>query len=282
MYLSRHSTAAGPRWALDGRLLPQFVTLGALLELSSDALQALLAAVGDGAATEAPLLAPVDEQHEVWAAGVTYLRSREAREAESSVADVYAMVYQAERPELFLKATGARVVAPGAAVAIRPDSSWDVPEPEIVLVINSHGQIVGYTAGNDMSSRSIEGENPLYLPQAKIYDDSCALGPGIVLAAPDELRELAVTVAIERDGELVFSGESGATQMKRSFEELAAYLGRALSFRYGALLMTGTGIVPPESFSLRDGDVVTIEVGALTLRNPVYTLQERNATWFPS
>lgn len=278
MFLTRYFTTAGPRWALDGRQLPSFVTLSALLEMPAVAMHALLAALPEGAAAGEALLAPLDAEHEVWAAGVTYLRSREAREAESSVADVYAMVYQAERPELFLKATGTRVVAPGGAVGIRPDSSWDVPEPEIVLVINKHGEIVGYCAGNDMSSRSIEGENPLYLPQAKIYNDSCALGPGIVLAAPPALAELPVRLAILRDGATVFAGESGAAQMKRRFEELAAYLVRALSFPRGALLMTGTGIVPPDGFTLRAGDVVRVQVGALTLENTVYRLQEQAAT----
>ncbi len=171
MYLTRHASPAGPRWAVDGRQLPRFVTLGALLELPGDVMRSLLTSLPVGEAAEGPLLAPLDADHEVWAAGVTYLRSREAREAESSVGDVYAKVYGAERPELFLKATGTRVVAHEGAVAIRSDSSWDVPEPEIVLVINQDGEVVGYCAGNDMSSRSIEGENPLYLPQAKIYDE---------------------------------------------------------------------------------------------------------------
>ncbi|GAB4423802.1 MAG: fumarylacetoacetate hydrolase family protein [Chloroflexi bacterium OHK40] len=274
-YLTRHQTPAGPRWALDGRYLPVSLTLAELLAapLAEMVRQLHQAPVGE-VATE-PLLAPVEPDQEVWASGVTYLRSRDAREAESSARDVYARVYNAERPELFFKAIGRRVVGPGGVVGIRYDSSWDVPEPEIVLVVNSALEIVGYCAGNDMSSRSIEGENPLYLPQAKTYDRSCALGPGIRLAPAEELAALQVRLSIWRAGAVVFAGETRAAQMRRRFTELVHYLGRALSFPYGALLMTGTGIVPPESFTLQPGDRVEIRVGDLALVNDVAMTPDR-------
>ena len=152
---------------------------------------------------------------------------------------------------------------------MRPDSTWDVPEPELTLVINRHGEIVGYCAGNDVSSRSIEGENPLYLPQAKVYNGSCALGPGIEIAAPDALRDLPIRIEIARNGKTLYTGEASTSQMKRAFEELAAYLYRELDFPHGAFLMTGTCLVPPDDFTLKPGDEVTIHVGALVLRNSV-------------
>lgn len=270
-YLTRHQTQAGPRWALDGQYLPASCTLTGLLASSAASLAQTLRQAAAGEPADGPLLAPVEPDHEVWASGVTYLRSRDAREAESSARDVYARVYDAERPELFFKAVGRRAVGPGGTVRIRHDSSWDVPEPEIVLVVNHALEIVGYCAGNDMSSRSIEGENPLYLPQAKTYDGSCALGPGIRLAPADELAGLVVQLEIRRAGEVVFAGETSAAQMRRRFVELVQYLGRALSFPQGALLMTGTGIVPPESFTLQAGDRVQITVGELVLMNHVQT-----------
>jgi 2-dehydro-3-deoxy-D-arabinonate dehydratase len=214
-------------------------------------------------------LAPIERTQEVWASGVTYLRSRDAREAESETGDIYTRVYVAERPELFMKATGWRVRGPQDAIRVRPDSTWSVPEPELTLLINRYGEIVGYTAGNDVSSRSIEGANPLYLPQAKVYNGSCALGPGIQLATADEMRELPITLEIRRGAELVFSGDTNTSQMKRSFEDLAGYLVRELEFPQGVLLMTGTGIVPPDDFSLQPGDTVKVGVGALLLENRV-------------
>ena len=270
MHLSRHQTATGPRWAADGYFLPSQVTLSFLLELPAAAIQHVVKAhlITSEDAVGA-VLPPVDPQQEVWASGVTYLRSRDARKAESTVADVYQKVYDAERPELFLKAVGWRAVANGQPVAIRPDSTWDVPEPELVLVINRFGEIVGYTAGNDMSSRSIEGENPLYLPQAKIYNGSCALGPDIILCSADEMRELPVSVSIERNGASMFEGSTSIAQMKRTLPELADWLVRELAFPHGVLLMTGTGSVPPESFTLKKGDQVTIRVGEVTLQNGV-------------
>ena len=196
------------------------------------------------------MLPPIEAEHEVWAAGVTYLRSREARESESSVKDVYSRVYEAARPELFFKAAGWRVAGHRMPIRIRDDSRWNVPEPELTLVINAHGEIVGFCAGNDVSSRDIEGENPLYLPQAKVYNGSCALGPGIVLAEADDLRDLAIRLEVIRAGRSIFTGDTRTAQMKRPFEELVAYLCQELDFPRGVFLMTGTGIVPPQDFSL--------------------------------
>jgi 2-dehydro-3-deoxy-D-arabinonate dehydratase len=215
------------------------------------------------------LLAPLEAVHEVWASGVTYQRSREARQLESTVGDVYDRVYAAPRPELFFKAIGWRVMGHEQPVRIRSDSSWNVPEPELTLVINRHGEIVGYTAGNDMSSRSLEGENPLYLSQAKIYNASCSLGPAIQLRDADKLNNLSIEIAIERAGEPVFNGNTSTAKMNRELEKLVEYLYRELSFPQGAFLMTGTGIVPPETFSLALGDRITISVGKLTLMNEI-------------
>lgn len=234
------------------------------------------AAGGDDVALDSvQLAAPVDYQ-EVWAAGVTYLRSRDARMEESTQQDVYSLVYDAERPEVFLKATADRVSSPGEAVAIRGDSTWDVPEPEVALLINAHGEIAGYTAGNDVSSRSIEGENPIYLPQAKIYRACAALGP--VVALPWEVedpRALGIRLEIHRDGALFFSGESSTGQMRRQFDELVTWLRRCQAelWGYGVILMTGTGIIPPSEFTLQEGDEVRITVDGIgTLANPVIRL----------
>ncbi len=213
------------------------------------------------------LLPPIESTQEVWASGVTYRRSLVEREAESTVADVYARVYEAERPELFFKSTGTRVVGHGGTIRIRKDSAWNVPEPELTLVINAWGEIVGYTAGDDVSSRSIEGENPLYLPQAKCYDGACALGPGIVLTA--DPGEVPVSLSIVRNGTEAFAGQANTSQMKRAYGELVEYLCREMTFPEGVFLMTGTGIVPTQDFTLRSKDTVEINVGELTLRNDV-------------
>jgi 2-dehydro-3-deoxy-D-arabinonate dehydratase len=272
MNLSRHSTPAGPRWAADGRFLPSDLTLSALLALPRAEMLTRLQSLPPGEPATGALLAPLDALHEVWAAGVTYLRSREARRAESAVASVYDKVYAAQRPELFFKAIGWRVTASGAPARIRRDSHWNVPEPELVLVANSQMEIVGYTAGNDLSSRDIEGENPLYLPQAKVYNGSCALGPAIHLAEAEELTDLPVRLEVLRQGAVLFQGETGIAQMKRGLPELVSYLGRELDFPHGALLMTGTGIVPGEDFTLLPGDRVRIQVGEIVLENDISPL----------
>lgn len=216
-------------------------------------------------------LPPIDHQ-EVWAAGVTYKRSQTARMEESeAAASCYDRVYQSPRPELFFKATPNRVSGHGQPVRIRTDATWNVPEPEVTLVLNSRGERVGFTIGNDMSSRDIEGENPLYLPQAKVYNQCCGLGPWITLTAgmPPE-REIGIRLEIVRDGSVVFSGESGVSQMARSFDELVSWLCRDNAFPTGAFLLTGTGIVPDSDFTLHPGDRVDITVdGVGTLSNPV-------------
>ena len=227
-----------------------------------------------GNAAEIPsgsLMPPIGHQ-EIWAAGVTYFRSRDARmeESESSGGDrFYDMVYDADRPELFFKATAERTRGHGDKVCIRSDSSWDVPEPELTLAINSNGKIFGYTVGNDMSSRSIEGENPLYLPQAKVYRGSCAVGPCLVVGAAPA-KEAMISVKIKRSGEEVFSGSTEVSQIKRGFDELAEFLFRENEFPKGALLMTGTGVVPDSDFTLSSGDVITITIDGIgTLENQV-------------
>jgi 2-dehydro-3-deoxy-D-arabinonate dehydratase len=217
------------------------------------------------------LLAPVERQ-EVWAAGVTYLRSKTARMEESDFsATAYDKVYAAERPEIFFKSIPEKVVATGEAVGIRRDAKWNVPEPELALVMNSRGQIIGHTIGNDMSSRDIEGENLLYLPQAKVYDRSCALGPWIHLGATEAVaREWKIKIEIRRDGKNVFNGETSVSQIKRDFAQLAEFLFRSQRFPHGAVLLTGTGIVPPDTFTLRERDVVEIEISGIgSLKNQV-------------
>jgi 2-dehydro-3-deoxy-D-arabinonate dehydratase len=219
--------------------------------------------------SETPL-APIDSQ-EVWAAGVTYVRSRTARMKESEVAgggSFYDRVYTADRPELFFKALAHRVVGPGDKVRIRRDSKWNVPEPELALVISPEGKITGYTIGNDMSSRDIEGENPLYLPQAKVYDRSCALGPAILVADAPLPPTTAIRLEIRRAEEMVFADSTTLASMKRRPEELVEYLYRETSFPNGCILLTGTGIVPPDTFTLQSADEIAISIeGIGVLRN---------------
>jgi 2-dehydro-3-deoxy-D-arabinonate dehydratase len=222
--------------------------------------------------SSAQILAPIGNQ-EVWAAGVTYFRSRSARMAESKDAgggDFYDRVYTADRPELFFKATASRVAGPGSNVRIRSDAKWSVPEPELTLLINPRGQIIGYTAGNDMSSRDIEGENPLYLPQAKVYDRSCALGPCILVSSDPLPATTPIRIEILRGASAAFSGATTLAELKRKPADLAAYLFRENTFPFGAFLMTGTGIVPPDEFTLAPGDKVRITIDPIgTLENDV-------------
>ena len=218
------------------------------------------------------LLAPIENQ-EVWAAGVTYQRSKVARMEESKDAgggSFYDRIYEAPRPEIFFKATPHRVVGPGDPVRIRSDSKWNVPEPELALLVNPRGKIVGYTVGNDMSSRDIEGENPLYLPQAKVYNGCCALGPCVLVADPQKPlpRETEIRLEITRSGAPAFSGSTPLSRMKRKFEELVGWLFRDNSFPDGAWLLTGTGVVPPDDFTLQRGDEIRITIDPIgTLRN---------------
>lgn len=217
------------------------------------------------------LLAPIDRQ-EVWAAGVTYKRSQTARMEESeAAASCYDRVYRSPRPELFLKATPHRVAGPREPLRIRADAEWNVPEPELTLVINSRLELVGFTIGNDMSSRDIEGDNPLYLPQAKVYNQCCGLGPCVTLPEGMPPRnQIGITLEIQRSGTIVFRGETSIAEMARTFEDLIGWLGRDNSFPHGVFLLTGTGIVPDSDFTLQAGDVVTIHIDGIgELSNPI-------------
>jgi 2-dehydro-3-deoxy-D-arabinonate dehydratase len=284
-HIVRYQGEEGPRvdLACGGRIIPLsegagWITLSAWLAQpdpiaacrraieSRPALPYTLADLG----REERLLPPMDRQ-EVWAAGVTYLRSKEARMEESAGGgSFYDKVYDAERPEIFFKATPSRVVGPGGRVRIRSDASWNVPEPELALVITPAGRLVGYTLGNDMSSRDIEGENPLYLPQAKLYRESCALGPLILVEERSPAhREFTIRLMINRGGRAVFEGETSTGRMKRQFSELIEYLYRDNLFPDGVFLLTGTGIVPPDEFTLEPEDEIEMacpEIGLLSNR----------------
>ena len=260
--LARGDAAEGPT-----ALLASGVTLDDLLATAADLASAVQVA-GDPVPPGTTVVAPVETQ-EVWAAGVTYERSREARVEEAIAADPYDRVYVADRPELFFKSPGWRVRGPGEPIGIRADSAWNVPEPELALVVASDLSIVGYTIGNDVSSRSIEGENTLYLPQAKLYDGSTVLGPCVVpassVAPPFDIR-----LEIVRGDRTVFTGATSTSSIRRPFDELARYLGAALTLPVGAIVLTGTGIVPDADVTLEAGDAVTISIGPLgTLRNVV-------------
>jgi 2-dehydro-3-deoxy-D-arabinonate dehydratase len=253
-------------------------TLGVALQLPLSELRSILRSLSEQGSKSSPLdetvlAAPIDQQ-EVWAAGVTYMRSRDARMEESTQKSVYDLVYDADRPELFLKATSNRVSGPGDPVAIRSDSTWDVPEPELAILLNVDGDLVGYTIGNDVSSRSIEGENPLYLPQAKVYSMCAAIGPAVVTI--DELADVSdldIELSIRRGGETIFQDTTSTSRIHRSLRDLISYLQRDNQFPFGVYLMTGTGIVPPSEFTLQDGDAVTIRIEALgALSNPVIRL----------
>jgi 2-dehydro-3-deoxy-D-arabinonate dehydratase len=220
-----------------------------------------------------PIEAPIQSQ-EVWAAGVTYQRSREARAEESVDADPYDRVYTAARPELFFKATPNRVRGPGQKITIRADSTWDVPEPELAVVCNASGEVVGYTIGNDVSSRSIEGENPLYLPQAKVYSGCCSLGPAIAIAWEFDPADKKIALEILREGAVLFQSETSTSAMRRPIAELLDYLYRHQQFESGCILLTGTGIVPPLEFTLQPADEVIIRIeGIGVLQNEVERIQ---------
>jgi 2-dehydro-3-deoxy-D-arabinonate dehydratase len=217
------------------------------------------------------LLSPIDRQ-EVWGAGVTYERSKQARQEESEQGgSFYDLVYRAERPELFFKATPSRVVGPGEPIRVRQDTKWCVPEPELTLVLSPGLKIVGFTIGNDVSARDIEGENPLYLPQAKVYDACCALGPVVTLAeAMPPIRDVQILLEVDRDGQTIVRESTSLARMARTLDDLVSWLGRENRFPDGAFLLTGTGIVPPDEFSLATGDIVRISIDGIgTLTNPV-------------
>ncbi|MBI5771656.1 MAG: fumarylacetoacetate hydrolase family protein [Verrucomicrobia bacterium] len=283
-----YSTSAGTLLEASGRFLqpasplafdalfavadPGVLVRGALATATPIAAPALRSLGEAGSASEWPLLAPLQSQ-EIWAAGVTYLRSKTARMAESKDAGggtFYDKVYEAERPEIFFKATPHRVVGPGGAVRIRADSKWNVPEPELTLAINSAGKIFGYTIGNDMSSRDIEGENPLYLPQAKSYHRAAAIGPCLVVTDTLPASDTVIAIAIHRAGAAVFTGQTTVGQIKRPLPSLADWLFRENCFPHGCYLMTGVGVVPPDTFTLQHGDEIRITIEAVgTLVNSV-------------
>ena len=269
MLLTKHKTTNGSRWAVDSHFLPPSLNLSTLLEMPREKMFQILNTLSKAESAIGEVEAPIDPYQEVWAAGVTYLRSRDARKEESAVADMYQKVYEAERPEIFSKSIGWRVSGNGAPIRIRKDSQWNVPEPELVLVINRHNEIVGYCAGNDVSSRDIEGENPLYLPQAKIYNGSCALGHGILICEPDEIKNIPIRLEVRRADETIFTGEANTSSMKRTLPELVDFLTRELDFPQGVFLMTGTCLVPGGDFTLQPDDVVVIQVGGLTIENTV-------------
>lgn len=273
-HLSKHPDGLVIEQGGSARLAPADWTLDHLFASDAPVTQVaeVFARSRDIAPRSAAPLAPVGQQ-EIWAAGVTYLRSRTARMEESKDAgggSFYDKVYHAPRPELFFKATPPRVAAPETPVRIRSDSRWNVPEPELTLALNHRGAIFGYTIGNDMSSRDIEGENPLYLPQAKVYDRSAALGPRLLVRDMPLPATTEIALEIRRGGATVFSGRTAISQIKRRFDELAEYLFRDNVFPHGCYLMTGTGIVPPDAFTLQGGDEIRITIEPIgTLINPV-------------
>src|SRR4051794_32218895 len=281
MRLAKFRRATGPAevGVLDGDTLrPVDLTrsgvasLAELLAATAPASAASWAMTGEAVPLAAVTLLPPVDRQEVWAAGVTYLRSKKARENESAgAARFYDLVYTAQRPELFFKATPARVVGPGQPVRARADSRWSVPEPELALVISPEMRIVGYTIGNDMSARDIEGANPLYLPQAKLYKQSCALGPCVTAASALPPREqIGIRMTVTRSGATAFAGETSLARMARPLEELVDWLGRENEFPDGVILLTGTGVVPPDDFTLRHGDVIAIAIDGIgELVNPV-------------
>lgn len=265
--LASGETRLGVQFQDDGiQLLAREVSsLSAILHADNPVHALRTAATSEGLQpSEVTFLSPLDQQ-EIWAAGVTYKRSQEARERESEgAAQFYDKVYTAPRPEIFFKAPAYRVSPHGGPVHIRRDSKWNVPEPELALVISPALQLVGFTIGNDMSSRDIEGENPLYLPQAKIYDNACAIGPCIALAAAVSARDkMSIGLRIERGGANAFEGATSVSKMKRTFTELIDWLGRETSFPNGAILLTGTGVIPPDDFTLAVGDIVHIEISGI-------------------
>ncbi len=263
-----HRLAVGTPDTGPTRLLERELSLDQLLGEGMDLSAAIALATDEPIPAGAHLVAPVESQ-EVWGAGVTYQRSREARVEEAADPTPYDLAYEAERPELFFKSSGWRCVGPDEPIGIRRDSPWNVPEPELVLVLAADMRIAGYTIGNDVSSRSIEGENTLYLQQAKTYERSCALGPCIVpvdAVAPP----FGIQIEVARRDQVAFAGGTSTDEMRRSFEELARFLGAAMPFPAGVLLLTGTGIVPDATFALQPGDTVRISVEGLgTLQNPV-------------
>jgi 2-dehydro-3-deoxy-D-arabinonate dehydratase len=282
-YAVDNDSFAGVRTGNEVRRFPG-TELAELLRLPAAGFRAeaeRVAAQGPVEDREIRLLPPVDGLTEVWASGVTYERSSAARQEESVVADVYSRVYDAERPELFFKSVAWRVVGTGEPIGIRTDSAIDVPEPELAVVVNADGEIVGYTVCDDVSSRSIEGENPLYLPQAKVYAGCCALGPGIrPFWEVDDAYTLGISAEVRRGGERVWDASTSTKMLHRRLDDLVGYLGRQLALPDGAVLSTGTGIVPDLDFTLAVGDTVTVTVDGIgTLSNPVVAASPAEFAW---
>ena len=284
---SDNEVKVGIRGADSG--IAQVIAVDSMADLLSLSLSDLRAAIETAKLTGINseikhLLPPVDQLTEVWAAGVTYKRSRAAREEESDHSDVYSRVYDAARPELFFKSVAWRVVGHGEPIGVRADSTINAPEPELALVCNAAGEIVGVTICDDVSSRNIEGENPLYLPQAKVYLGSAAVGPGIVpIWEIADLYALDITVKVERSGEIMWGGTTSTREMHRKFEELVGYLFLHMNFPQGAILSTGTGLVPSMDFNLTPGDIVTVEIANVgTLRNQVISASHENFNWLTS
>lgn len=269
MNLTKHASKTGISWAADGKLLSADFSFKELMRLPKSRIRDYMERRFTAEAANEALLAPIEDEQEVWASGVTYYRSRDAREAETEIKSIYTRVYEAERPELFFKSIGWRVAGPNASIRLRRDSDWNVPEPELTLVANSHCEIIGYCVGNDVSSRDIEGLNPLYLPQAKVYDGSCALGPGIRIAEEGTLADLPIRMEIFRSEKVIFSDQTRTSQISRPLASLISYLTREMAFPHGVFLMTGTGIVPPDDFTLQGGDRVRIEIDRFVLENRV-------------
>ncbi len=248
-------------YALDESIVPSLDSI--LTDVPANDLLALLdsATTGELPQDTSFTLKNLLTHQPIWASGVTYKQSEEARERESDNSNLYTRVYSAERPELFWKSIGSEIVSNGDYVGIRRDATWSVPEPELTLVINAHGECIGFTIGNDMSSRDIEGANALYLPQAKVYDDACAVGPRIWLRPnANEWGDLTIQISIERDNNTVFSGDTSTAQLKRQLPELVDYLLRCKTFSHGVFLMTGTGVVPPDEFTLQANDIIRIQI----------------------
>ncbi len=279
----RHNGSVIAAMLQDGRLFTLDRNLDALLSVSGIAMRQLLDQHRGPEIdpVEVDLLAPAESQ-EVWAAGVTYLRSRDARMEESADADLYAKVYRADRPELFFKANGWRVVGHRGSVGVRADSAWNVPEPELCVLSNSRGEVVAYSIGNDMSSRSIEGENALYLPQAKLYDGSCSIGPAAVTAWDLDVSSARIEMRIDRDGRSVFEGRATVADLVRDPSALVAVMHSSYTLPFGAWLMTGTSIVPPPPYTATEGDVVSITIEGLgKLINHVIEVRHSGASARP-
>jgi 2-dehydro-3-deoxy-D-arabinonate dehydratase len=268
VYLTRHHTDRGPRWAVDGRFLPDTFDVRLLLSLRLESVREFLNSSVTNEKAIGVLLPPLEDTHEVWGNGVVSARPGQSRRADAA-SEADERRYAAQRPLLFFKSIGWRVRGHQQPIRVRDDSAWNVPGAALTLVVNRYAEIIGYTAGNDVAARTLENENPLYLAQARIYNGACALGPGIELRDVDEARDLTITLDVRRAARSVLHGEARVSQINRALEDLVDYLVRELDFPHGVFLLTNTPIVLPADFTLSIGDRVTISVGALMLENEV-------------